>query len=386
MQTISIQWGFQIRQGAFDLKEGCVLTEKENQVLDMIKMNPYLSQQDMAKQLSISRPTLANIISGLMKKGEIIGRAYILPEKDTVVVVGGANVDRKFHIKEEVKYGTSNPSSVSISVGGVARNIAENLGRLGSSVKLITLMGKDQDAVFIEEACGAFVDFELVEKLEDEETGSYSAILNNEGDLVLGLANMSIYDSLLPNVLKKYEATLLNTKCIIADLNCPKETVEYLREIAISKNIDFTIVPVSSSKMKNMPDELKGVTYFICNLDEAETYLDRRIEQKEDCENAIELLLKKGIENVILTVGDRGVYIGNSSGIKHLEAVKVNEVIDVTGAGDAFVGATMHGVLAGESFVEAVQLGLYNASKTIESDYTVRQDLSVDELTNWRNS
>ncbi|MFY3790952.1 PfkB family carbohydrate kinase [Ureibacillus sp. MALMAid1270] len=361
------------------------LTEKEIQILEMIKNNPYLSQQDMAKQLNISRPTLANIISGLMKKGEIIGRAYILPEKGTVVVVGGANVDRKFHIVEEVQYGTSNPSTISISVGGVARNIAENLGRLGHTAKLITLMGKDQDAAFIEEKSSAFVDFELVEKLEEEKTGSYSAILNNKGDLVLGLANMAIYDSLLPPIIKKHEVTLLNSKCIIVDLNCPKETVEYLRDIAINKNIDFTIVPVSSAKMKNMPEDLNGVTYFICNLDEAETYLNKRIEQSGDYEKAIEELLKKGAENVVLTIGDKGVYIGNSSGIKHLEAIKANEVNDVTGAGDAFVGATMHGILVGETFEEAVQLGLYNASKTIESDYTVRQDLTVDELNNWRN-
>lgn len=352
----------------------------------MIKKNPYLSQQDMAKQLNISRPTLANIISGLMRKGEIIGRAYILPDKGTVVVVGGANVDRKFHINDKVQYGSSNPSTISISVGGVARNIAENLGRLGHTVKLITLMGKDQDAVFIEESSSAFIDFELVERLEEEKTGSYSAILDNKGDLVLGLANMAIYDSLLPQIIKKYEVTLLNSKCIVVDLNCPKETVEYLREVAISKNIEFTIVPVSSSKMKNMPDNLKGVTYFICNLDEAETYLNRHIEQSEEFEEAIEELLKKGAENVVLTIGNKGVYIGNSSGIKHLEAIKVNEVNDVTGAGDAFVGATIHGILVGETFEEAVQLGLYNASKTIESDYTVRHDLSLEELTNWRNS
>ncbi len=355
------------------------------QVLEMIKENPYLSQQDMANLLNISRPTLANIISGLMKKGEIIGRAYILPEKDSIVVVGGANVDRKFHV-QEVSYGTSNPATISISVGGVARNVAENLGRLGNPVKLITVMGQDQDANFIEETSSAFIQFDLVEKLEHEKTGSYSAVIKKNGELVLGLANMSIYDSLLPNVMKKYEATLFNAKCIIVDLNCPKVTVEYLQDIAKAKNIDFTIVPVSLAKMKNMPDDLVGVTYFICNQDEAEAYLNMQIEQLEDCEDAINQLLQKGTKNVVLTLGSKGVYIGNSSGIKHLEAIKVNEVNDVTGAGDAFVGAMIHGVLTGENFEEAVNLGLYNASKTIESDYTVRHDLSIEELTNWRNS
>lgn len=57
------------------------VNEKELLVLQAIKNNPFLSQQEMAEQLSMSRPALANIISGLIKKGEIVGRAYVLPEK-----------------------------------------------------------------------------------------------------------------------------------------------------------------------------------------------------------------------------------------------------------------------------------------------------------------
>ncbi|KGR89981.1 carbohydrate kinase [Ureibacillus massiliensis 4400831 = CIP 108448 = CCUG 49529] len=361
------------------------MNDKEKQVIDMIKANPYLSQQEMATQLNISRPALANIISGLMKKGEIVGRAYILPKKDAIVVIGGANVDRKFHLNNEVRYGTSNIASSHSSVGGVARNIAENLGRLGNSVKLITIMGNDQDAYQIEQESSTYINFDLVEKRENETTGSYTAILSNDGELILGLANMAIYDSLIPAVLEKHESTLINSKCIVVDLNCPKETVEYLKNIAEVRNVPFAIVPVSSPKMKNMPSDLKGVTYFICNLEEVEMYLNGRIESLIDCEVAVKQLLELGAENVVLTMGDKGVYIGNYSGRKHLEAVKVNDVVDVTGAGDAFVGATLHGVLNGDSFEDAVQLGLYNASKTLESDKTVRNDLSAEELYNWRN-
>nr|WP_106781172.1 carbohydrate kinase [Lysinibacillus timonensis] len=361
------------------------MNEKEKLVLEMIKKNPYLSQQEMASQLSISRPTLANIISGLIKKGEIIGRAYILPEKEAVIVIGGANVDRKFHIHGDVKVGSSNPALVSISVGGVARNIAENMGRLGNSVKLISVLGQDQDAALIEEQSSMYIDLDLVEKMDSEKTGSYTAVLDKNGELVLGLANMSIYDSLLPDIFKKHESILANARCMIVDLNCPKETVEYLKDIAMKRNIEFAIIPVSAVKMKNAPDNLKGVSYFICNLEEAETYLNGRIEQLVDCELAIERLIQMGAKNVVLTLGDNGVYIGNESGIKHIQAVRVNEVSDVTGAGDAFVGATMHGVLNGESFEDAVKMGLYNASKTIESDKTVRDNLSHEELTNWRN-
>lgn len=361
------------------------MNEKEQLVLQTIKNNPYLSQQEMAKVLDIARPTLANIISGLIKKGEIIGRAYVLPERNSIFAIGGANVDRKFHIDGKVQHGTSNPSTVTESVGGVARNIAENLGRFGNDVKLITLLGDDQGAHMIEKESHAFVDFGYVEELSELKTGSYSAVLDNNGELILAMADMSIYDYLHPAILAKHEAHLSNAKCIIVDLNCPKETVVYLQNLARIREIPFAIVPVSSPKMKHMPDDLAGVTYFIINRDEAETYLNIKMAQTEDYKKAVSLLLEMGAENAILTLGEQGVMAGNKDGIHHVEAAKADEIIDVTGAGDAFVGGFMHAILHDEAFMDAVNFGQYNASRTLQSNKTVRQDITAEELNNWRN-
>lgn len=197
------------------------MNEKEQLVYQLIKQNPYLSQLEMAEQLGMSRPALANTISALIKKGEIIGRAYVLPQKNRIVAIGGANVDRKFHIEGHVQLGTSNPSNVSESVGGVARNIAENLGRLGNQVKLLTTIGADNDGQLVEQASHAYINLDLVERLPQQSTGSYTAVLDDHGELVVAMANMSIYDELKPNVLIKHEAALQNAACIIIDLNCP---------------------------------------------------------------------------------------------------------------------------------------------------------------------
>ncbi|RHW34748.1 winged helix-turn-helix transcriptional regulator [Lysinibacillus yapensis] len=361
------------------------MNEKEQLVLQTIKSNPFLSQQEMAEVLNIPRPTLANIISGLIKKGEIIGRAYVLPERNSIFAIGGANVDRKFHIDGSVQHGTSNPSTVTESVGGVARNVAENLGRFGNDVKLITLIGQDHGAKVIENESHAFINFDYVEELPDLKTGSYSAVLDRKGELILAMADMSIYDYLLPPVLIKHEAALSNAKCIIIDLNCPKETVEYLQNLASIREIPLAIVPVSAPKMKNMPKDLSGVAYFIVNRDEVESYLNIQMKNKEDYSNAVSTLLEMGAKNVILTLGEQGAMAGNKDGIHHFEAEKTQEIIDVTGAGDAFVAGFMHAVLNEESFIDAVNFGQYNASKTLQSNKTVRQDITAEELNNWRN-
>ncbi len=111
----------------------------------------------MADAMNLSRPVLANLVSSLTKQGKIVGRAYILPEENEIICIGGANLDRKFHVKGNVQFGTSNPASSSFSVGGVGRNIAENLGRLNHQVTLLTTAGKDADLQAIPEGSGSFM-------------------------------------------------------------------------------------------------------------------------------------------------------------------------------------------------------------------------------------
>ncbi|MCT6923857.1 PfkB family carbohydrate kinase [Metasolibacillus sp.] len=360
------------------------MNDKEQLVLQSIRENPYLSQQDMAEKLNMSRPALANIISGLIKKGEIIGRAYVLPEKQAILTIGGANVDRKLHITNKVQLATSNPVTASESVGGVARNIAENLGRLGNQVKLLTTLGQDADAQMIEQASRAFIELDVIEKLEAEQTGSYTAVLDKDGELVIALANMAIYDALTPKLLEKHTATLVNAAAIVIDLNCPKETVVYVQQVAKERNIPLVIVPVSSPKMNRMPDDLQGVSYFICNRDEAETYLNMTLDGEASYKEAVKALLQKGAAHVVLTLGEQGVIVGDNEGLQNYAAYAIEDVKDVTGAGDAFVSATLHGVMQGDTLHEAVQFALYHAAKTLQANTTVRP-VTQNEYNNWRN-
>lgn len=361
------------------------MNEKEKLVLQLIKENPYYSQQEMAEILNISRPALANIISSLIRRGEIIGRGYVLKENKEILVVGGANVDRKFHIEGEVQIGTSNPSIVTYSVGGVARNIAENLGRLQHDVQLITMFGQDHDMELIKSESEAYMKFDYTETLHGDSTGSYTAVLNAKGELVVAMANMSIYDQLTPTLLKRNAPIFTKAKLIVIDLNCPKETVNYFKDLAKAHQIPFCIVPVSSPKMNRMPDELTGVTYFICNHDEVESYLNMKIKWDDDFFEAAKRLRALGAEYVIITRGSKGVVAASKEGIQTFKPHPIEEIVDVTGAGDAFVSAFLHGMIEEERFEDAIQLGLVNASRTLQSNDTVRHDLMREELYNWRN-
>ena len=251
-------------------------------------------------------------------------------------------------------------------------------------VQLVTVLGQDHDAELILSDSSAFMKFSYSEKLHNESTGSYTAVLNHNGELVIALANMSIYDQFVPAILEKNEVSYQKAKLMIIDLNCPKESIHYFKSIAQQFSIPFALVPVSSPKMKHMPDELSGVTYFICNKDEAETYLQTTIQSEEAFALACQRLVELGADHVIITRGSKGVVCATQTKFASFDAVPVEKVVDVTGAGDAFVSGFLHGTLTEHSFEDSIQLGLVNASRTLQSDKTVRMEVTPEELINWR--
>ena len=139
-------------------KGGVEMNEKERLILKLIQDDPFITQNELAEKLNLSRPAVANYISSLMKRGEIIGRAYVLREQESVVCIGGANVDRKIMLKGPLQFNTSNPVTSYKAVGGVARNISENLGRLGVKTTLLTALGDDVDGKWLVENSKQWMD------------------------------------------------------------------------------------------------------------------------------------------------------------------------------------------------------------------------------------
>lgn len=357
------------------------MSEKEEIIFNSIRKNPYISQQELADILDLSRPTVANLISGLIRKGRILGKAYILNESKQIVCVGGANVDRKFYMKDKSQLGTSNPVRSSQSAGGVARNIAENLGRLGKEVILLTACGADADWEAIVRASDTYMNLDYVTAFPSISTGSYTAVLEGNGDLLVALADMEAYEHLTPDALRKNEAVLARSSAIVADLNCPKESLAYLGNFAEASQVPLVLVPVSSPKMVRLPEDLHQVTWLIANRDETETHFGLQIENENDWRLAVQKWLDTGIQNVVITNGKHGAMAGNHvEGIIHEPAIVASEIRDVTGAGDAFCSAVIYAWLEGKTLRETILAGSVNAYKTLLSEFTVRQNLSTSEL------
>lgn len=356
------------------------MNEKESQILALINENPFISQNDLSDRLGLSRSAIAGYISSLTKQGKLLGRAYVLPQTKDVLCVGGANVDRKIQVLETLLYGTSNPAQSSQSAGGVARNIAENLGRLGCKTGLLTVVGDDQEGAWLLDYTKAFSDISATQTFTHAATGSYTAVLDQNGSMAVAFADMSICNSVDWSCIDKKWGHFKSARMVVLDTNFPPDVLEKIIRRCEEENIPICISPVSSPKVKNLPGDLKGVTWLIANKDEAEALTGIEINSEGEYYKAAEMILKKGVKKVVITRGDKGlIYFTESNEAGALLPPEVN-VLDVTGAGDSLVAGVIYGELKGLNTDDACRIGMTCSMLTLQSCETVSPELDHKQL------
>ena len=172
------------------------MTRRERQLLEWIRENPCISQQELADKAGITRSSAAVHISNLMRKGYIAGRGYLLREAPYIAVVGGVNMDIGAVSDAPLVARDSNPGRVTTSLGGVGRNIAHNLCLLGEQVSMITVLGQDGFAQSVREnAADIGLDLSHSATIPGGRTGTYLFIDGCDGDMALAVNDMAIYGS-----------------------------------------------------------------------------------------------------------------------------------------------------------------------------------------------
>lgn len=152
-------------------------------------------------------------------------------------------------------------------------------------------------------------------------------------------------------------------------------------DLARKHDIPLVIIPVSSPKMAHLPRELSGVKWLIVNLDESETFFNKKVETEADVTDLVDRWLATGVENVIITRSQDSTFYGNSAGTREQFTPPFSShVEDVTGAGDSYASGLIYGQLQGYSAKKSIQLAMTNAYYTIQSPKTVRLDLSKETL------
>jgi pseudouridine kinase len=356
---------------------------KKQQLLDLIRSNPFIAQQDLANQLGLSRSAVAGHIAGLIRERKLLGRAYVLPDRRPAVCIGAANLDRKLRSHAPLAMGTSNPATQTESFGGVARNIAENLARLGTPVALLTAIGSDSSgAALLNHAKTLGIDTRGALRLDGVASGTYTALLDQNGEMAVALADMALYDRIDPAFVATRQAQLATAALLVADLNLPLETVEALAEQARRADLALVLVAVSEPKMARLPRDLSGVRLLILNAGELAARVGRPLDGDAALEAAMREMQSQGARDLVVTRGNDGVLVTVGSAIERLAAPPAG-VVDVTGAGDAFAAGVCWSLVQGDGeddLLLACRRGLRLAALTLATSETVDPALTPDTL------
>ncbi len=295
-----------------------------------------------------------------------------------VTIIGGANIDIQGMPHSNLIQKDSNPGKVTISLGGVGRNIAENLTRLGVKTKLITAICNDlYGAKILAGANEIGLDIHDSFVFNDCSTSTYLAILDKDGDMHTAISDMDIYQQITVELIKEKREIIANSNLCIIDTNIPTEVIKYI--VTNIKGPVYFLDTVSTSKAMKVKEIIGYFHTIKTNKIETEVLTEIEINNYNDLRKSAEYFLQKGVKRVFITLGEQGLYVNDGINEKKIPSPKV-KVINVTGAGDALVAALAYSYLNKFSLEYTAQFALSAAILALSHENTINPAFVLENV------
>jgi pseudouridine kinase len=235
---------------------------------------------------------------------------------------------------------------------------------------MIGIVGEDHHGTeLVEHLAGLGVDVDGVRRAATR-TGTYTAVLDRDGGLVVGVADMAATDRLGPEHVDA--ASLQDATWLVLDGNLRTDTVAHCLALATRATVPVVLDPVGVAKAARLGG-LPGLHTFTPNRDELRAWAGT-----DDLEAARRRAHDQGIEVVWLRDGAAGSTLHAADGRSTMLRLPPAPVVDVTGAGDSMLAAYVHRLRAGDPVVEAAWFATAAAWLTVGSPSAVRSDLTDD--------
>jgi pseudouridine kinase len=299
-----------------------------------------------------------------------------------VLVIGAAGMDMVGRVKSDLRPHTSNPAQIRLSFGGAARNVAENLLRLGTSVTILSVVGNDEPGDrLIREIAAVGANVDAVLHSSQYPTGTYLAVVNKEGRLEYALDDMRVMAELSPTYIHTQEELFEQASLLFIDANMSKETLRTVMSIARRVRLPVCADPTSESLASKLSPYLPRLRLVVPNSGEASILCNRKSNPstRKDAMDAAKCLVSQGVEIAIVTMAELGVCYATSETSGYVPPVRTN-IIDPTGAGDALTAAVLFGLINQMPTDDAVRLGVAAESLTLTYRGAVVPDLSLEKL------
>ncbi|MDF1607443.1 PfkB family carbohydrate kinase [Hoeflea sp. YIM 152468] len=292
-----------------------------------------------------------------------------------ILAIGGAHIDRKGWLARPHRAGASNPGHWETEAGGGVFNAARNLARLGHEVSLVAPRGGDQAAAVVAAAAADAGVEDCPLTFLDRATPSYSAILEPDGNLVTALADMALYDQVPGRRLltSRLRRRLAGSDLLLVDSNLPESALILLAETAADLGLALAVIAVSPAKVVRWRSVLSRITCLAMNVAEAAALTGEGSDQPGGWPWH---LAAAGLAGGLISAGAGPVsaYAGGQSAV--CLPPRLEDLADVTGAGDALASGYLDGWLAGGSIEANLTRGIALAQLTTAVRGPVRPDLS----------
>jgi pseudouridine kinase len=304
-------------------------------------------------------------------------------EDGHVLVIGAAGLDIKGSPNATLQFHADNPGKVWNNLGGVGRNIAENLARLEVDTVFLTAVGNDASGdLVLAQAAAAGVNVKHVLQIDGVRTGSFVTILDEDGQMAVAINDYdAITHHLTHEFLMESDDLFAAARLVAMDLNLSPAAIKGVVEIAEKHDVPICVDPTSSVRAPVILPYLDKLhlitpnaqeTKTLCKVDVPETALDTAVYVAKN-------FTEMGVDIAVVKVGAQGMIYADGTEGGHIEARKTR-ITDRTGAGDALFAVVLFGMVNGLSLDESLRLGAIAASLTLQSSESVLPDLTPDLL------
>tara|TARA_B100000700_G_scaffold78162_1_gene87770 strand:- start:494 stop:1408 length:915 start_codon:yes stop_codon:yes gene_type:complete len=241
-----------------------------------------------------------------------------------------------------------------VGPGGKGSNQAVAAGKAGADVNFISKIGKDSYGAMAKKIYSETnVKTENLFVAETKSTGVAAILLNKEtGDNAISVVPGAAGELTIEDI-NKAEDTIKNSSFFLTQLETPLETTIHALKIAKRNNVTTILNPAPAAKLDK--DIFPLIDYFTPNETEASFYVNKEISNENDAKDSSKDLLDLGIKNVVITLGEKGVYFENKDENFFVPALNLEcKVVDTSGAGDAFNGAFAAALCENKDIKEAL--------------------------------
>lgn len=309
-----------------------------------------------------------------------------------ILVLGASIVDIFGFCGRSYAQRDSIPGHIKISFGGVCRNIAENLARVGVNTQFISTLGDDENGKSIlEHSRKLGYNMENSLFLEGESTPTYLAILNHQGEMESAVVDMESLNKMDEAFVDGKHEVFENAEYTIVDSDNPI-LLEYILKKYQGKS-KFILDPVSAKKAKKIRHLVKYFHTIKPNRFETEALCGFKIETNDDLRKAGRFFIEQGVKNVFISLDADGIYYITSEGEEGtLACCEPIDVKNVTGAGDSFVAGIGYGYMNNLNVKDTLKYSVAMSIITITHEETINPKMShelVEDLVNrtkWREN